>query len=115
MTPDRAKVIADCLFAFTHPARLRMVQVLAGGELSAGGWAASSRVSECSLTQHAIILTHSGAVTRRRAGRFRLYSLVNSHVEDGVFTLAAHGVMFTMRLSSADPEVPAKKATKRKK
>ena len=108
VTHDHARAIAAWLFALAHASRLRMVQALADGELTAGVWAIMSRVGAFSLAKHAIVLRNAGIVRYRRAGAYRFYTLVDPHVADGVLTLAAHGVTFEMRLQIAEPEAPGK-------
>jgi DNA-binding transcriptional ArsR family regulator len=108
MTHDHARAVTDWPLAFADPLRLRIVRVLAGGDLSTGTVAAAVG-RDRSLTSHHLKLLRKGGVVRAPwASQFLLNTLFDPHGQGGVLTLTAHKVTFTMRLSSTASEATAK-------
>ncbi|GHC71843.1 putative transcriptional regulator, ArsR family protein [Nocardiopsis terrae] len=61
--------------AIGEPNRRRVVEVLAAGELSAGGIAAGFDISRPAVSQHLRVLVEAGVLRVRSEGRQRLYSV----------------------------------------
>jgi len=98
MTPDHARDVTDWLYAIANPIRLHLVEWLAGGEMTSSALAAAIGRSTALASHHLGLLAEGGVATSRADGWYRHYSLINSHVADGVLTLSAHGITFKMRL-----------------
>jgi DNA-binding transcriptional ArsR family regulator len=65
----------DLLAAVAEPNRRRLLQLLAGGEVSVTTLAAQFDVSRSAISQHLGILLEAGLVTRRRDGRHQFYAI----------------------------------------
>ena len=63
------------LSALADPTRQRIVEMLAGGELSAGDIAARFSISRPAVSQHLRVLRDSGLVTVRGDAQRRIYTL----------------------------------------
>ncbi len=61
--------------AIAHPARRRLLDLLAEGDRSVKALAAPFAMSRPAVSQHLKILLDAGLVSERRAGRERLYRL----------------------------------------
>src|SRR5512139_3660942 len=68
------------LRALSHPARLRMVCALLGGELTAGELALRAGLRAPAVSQQATILENGGLIRRRREARSVRYSLASPAV-----------------------------------
>jgi DNA-binding transcriptional ArsR family regulator len=73
MTPDRE---ADVFGAISHPARRRMLDLLALADRSVNTIAGQFRMSRPAVSQHLRILLRAGLVTEARHGRERRYHFV---------------------------------------
>ena len=62
--------------AISHPARRRMLDLLADGDRPVKAIAASFDMSRPAVSQHLRVLLDAGLVTERRHGRERRYRLV---------------------------------------
>lgn len=71
-----AKPEGDVFGAISHPARRRMLDLLAGAEYSVGAIAAHFATSRPAVSQHLRILLDAGLVAEQRHGRERHYRLV---------------------------------------
>lgn len=72
-TPNRD---ADVFAAISHPARRRMLDLLAESELSVSTLTTSFDISRPAVSQHLRVLLEAGLVMERRHGRERRYQLV---------------------------------------
>jgi DNA-binding transcriptional ArsR family regulator len=72
---ERAAVCADTLKALGHPARLRIVKELCGGERTVGGISRSLGIPQAIASQQLRILRMAGLVSATRAGGFARYAL----------------------------------------
>jgi DNA-binding transcriptional ArsR family regulator len=61
--------------ALAQPKRREILQLLAGGELSAGELASHFEVTQPAVSQHLKVLRESGLVSERRDGTRRIYSV----------------------------------------
>jgi DNA-binding transcriptional ArsR family regulator len=73
LTPDREP---DVFGAISHPARRRMLDLLALADRSVNTLAGHFQMSRPAVSQHLRILLHAGLVTEQRHGRERRYRLV---------------------------------------
>lgn len=71
---------ADFLRTLAHPARLRMVCALLGGELTAGELGLRAGLRAPAVSQQATVLESGGIIRRRRDSRSVLYSLASPAV-----------------------------------
>ncbi len=84
---DRA---ARLFFALGDPARLRVLQLLLGGESCVSEIARDSHEELSTVSQRLKLLRSHGLVDRRRQGRHIFYSLVDGHVAELVRSGLAH-------------------------
>jgi DNA-binding transcriptional ArsR family regulator len=70
------------LRAIAEPNRRRILQLVSGGELSAGEIAAEFEITRPAVSQHLTVLKGAGLVAERRDGTRRLYSLRTEGVDD---------------------------------
>jgi DNA-binding transcriptional ArsR family regulator len=61
--------------AIAQPTRREILELLAGGELSAGKVASRFAVTQPAISQHLKVLRETGLVRERREGARRLYSV----------------------------------------
>src|SRR4051794_18723618 len=61
--------------AIAQPKRRAILQLLAGGELSAGDVASRFDVTQPAISQHLKVLREAGLISERRDGTRRLYSV----------------------------------------
>jgi DNA-binding transcriptional ArsR family regulator len=61
--------------AIAQPTRREILELLAGGELSAGSVASRFAVTQPAISQHLKVLKDAGLVRERRDGARRLYSV----------------------------------------
>jgi DNA-binding transcriptional ArsR family regulator len=73
VTPDREP---DVFGAISHPARRRMLDLLARADRSVNTIAGHFQMSRPAVSQHLRILLDAGLVTEQRHGRERRYRLV---------------------------------------
>jgi DNA-binding transcriptional ArsR family regulator len=67
---------SDVFGAISHPARRRMLDLLAEADHSVNAMAAHFQMSRPAVSQHLRVLLDSGLVTEQRHGRERRYHLV---------------------------------------
>jgi DNA-binding transcriptional ArsR family regulator len=65
----------EAIRAIAEPNRRRILQLVAGGELSAGDIASRFEIPRPAVSQHLGVLREAGLVAERRDGTRRLYSL----------------------------------------
>lgn len=71
---------ADRLRAVAHPLRLRIIELLADGELCVGELIDQLDTKQAVISQQLALLRDKGVVARRRDGSHVYYHLVNPHV-----------------------------------
>jgi DNA-binding transcriptional ArsR family regulator len=74
--------VEAALRAIAEPNRRRILQLVSGGELSAGEIAAEFEITRPAVSQHLTVLKGAGLVAERRDGTRRLYSLRAEGVDD---------------------------------
>jgi DNA-binding transcriptional ArsR family regulator len=65
----------EAIRAIAEPNRRRILQLVAGGELSAGEIASGFEITRPAVSQHLGVLRDAGLVSERRDGTRRLYRL----------------------------------------
>lgn len=85
-----AEQAAGFLRTLAHPARLRMVCALLGGELTAGELASHTGLRAPAISQQATVLESGGVIQRRRDARSVRYSLASSAVRAQARLLHRH-------------------------
>jgi DNA-binding transcriptional ArsR family regulator len=100
------------LEALADPTRLRIVELLAEGELSAGEIASSFRTSRPGVSRHLRVLREHGLVSAREDGRHRIYSLDAAPLAELDDWLARYRIFWTNRLEALDTEIRRRRRTK---
>ena len=67
---------ADLLRALSHPVRLRIVELLGGGELCVKSLEEMLEISQSSVSQHLTRLKYAGLIESERRGHLVCYRLV---------------------------------------
>jgi DNA-binding transcriptional ArsR family regulator len=99
------------LEALADPTRLRIVELLADGELSAGEIASSFRTSRPGVSRHLRVLREHGLVSAREQGRRRIYSLDPEPLAELDDWLARYRSFWTNRLEALDTEIRRRRRT----
>ena len=80
MAQDLFDLHADVCKTLSSPARLRIIDVLKGGELSAGEICAAVGARKANVSQHLAVMRERGIVEARRSGTTIYYRLTNPKV-----------------------------------
>ncbi len=91
--------------ALADPTRRRIVELLAGGERSAGELAAHFDTSRPGVSRHLRVLREHGLVRAREDGARRLYSLDPAPLAELDEWLASYRGFWTNRLDALDTEI----------
>jgi DNA-binding transcriptional ArsR family regulator len=75
MYAHERRLLLGHLRALANPTRLRILELLAEGEMSVTDLAAELRMSQPRVSWHLALLRRGGAVLQRRVGRLTLCSL----------------------------------------
>ncbi len=73
---------ARLIQALAHPTRLKILQLVGDGELSAGALAERLGVTRPNLSQHLTLMQQRGLLRVRREGATRLYRLAYPEIKD---------------------------------
>jgi DNA-binding transcriptional ArsR family regulator len=95
-----AQVKAELFKALAHPARIRALEVLSGGERSVGDLAAIVDLELSHLSQQLGVLRRAGVVVTRRAGNTVYYSLKDERMSE-LLLLARKMIVSTLQDSRA--------------
>jgi DNA-binding transcriptional ArsR family regulator len=95
----------NALAALADPTRLRVVELLADGECSAGELASHFDAARPGVSRHLRVLREHGLVRARVEGRRRLYSLDPRPLEELDAWLEHYRSFWTNRLDALDTEV----------
>ena len=74
--PEAFEKAADILRALSHPVRLRIVELLGGGELCVKSLEEILEISQSSVSQHLTRLKYAGLIESERRGHLVCYRLV---------------------------------------
>jgi DNA-binding transcriptional ArsR family regulator len=93
------------LEALADPTRRRIVELLVGGERSAGDLASHFETSRPGISRHLRVLREQGLVHARDEGRRRLYSLDLEPFVELDEWLERYRAFWTNRLDALDTEI----------
>jgi DNA-binding transcriptional ArsR family regulator len=93
------------LEALADPTRLRIVELLADGELSAGEIASRFHTARPGVSRHLRVLRETGLVSAREQGRRRIYSLDPAPLAELDEWLTRYRSFWTNRLEALDTEI----------
>jgi DNA-binding transcriptional ArsR family regulator len=100
------------LEALADPTRLRIVELLAEGELSAGEIASRFDTSRPGVSRHLRVLREHGLVTAREEAQRRIYSLEPAPLAELDEWLARYRSFWTNRLEALDTEIRRRRRPK---
>jgi DNA-binding transcriptional ArsR family regulator len=95
----------NALAALADPTRRRIVELLAGGERSAGELAAQFDTSRPAVSRHLRVLREQGLVRAREDGARRLYSLDPAPLAELDGWLRRYRGFWSNRLDALDTEI----------
>ncbi len=98
--PPVAAVKAELFKAMAHPARIRALEVLAGGEQSVGELANLVGLEISALSQQLAVLRRAGVVATRREGNTVHYSLRDQKIAQ-MLALARQMIVANLQQSRA--------------
>jgi DNA-binding transcriptional ArsR family regulator len=93
------------LEVLAEPTRRQIVELLAGGERSAGEIASHFPTSRPGISRHLRVLREHGLVVAREEGQRRLYSLDPAPLEELDDWLQTYRHFWTNRLDALDTEI----------
>jgi ArsR family transcriptional regulator len=80
LSPTTATAIAERFKALGEPMRLRLLQVLRGGECSVGELAEQTGGGQANVSKHLQVLLQQGYVARRKEGTTSWYRITDPQV-----------------------------------
>lgn len=80
LTPELLTLISDRFKALGEPARLRLLDVLRGGERTVTELVDETAFGQANVSKHLHVLYTSGLVLRRREGPFVYYAIADDRV-----------------------------------
>ena len=80
LAPELLEIIAERFKALGEPARLRLLNVLRGGEKTVTELMAATGLGQANVSKHLQLLHAMGFVTRRKSGLFVYYALADEDV-----------------------------------
>jgi DNA-binding transcriptional ArsR family regulator len=95
----------NALEALADPTRRRIVELLAGGERSAGELAAEFETSRPGVSRHLRVLREHGLVRAREEGRRRVYELEPAPLAELDGWLEQYRRFWQNRLEALDTEI----------
>lgn len=95
----------NALAALAEPTRRRIVELLAGGDRSAGELAAEFATSRPGVSRHLRVLRQHGLVRVREDGRRRLYSLEPAPLAELDSWLEQYRAFWQNRLDALETEI----------
>lgn len=98
-------VAAAVFEALADPSRRRILELLAGGERSAGDIAGEFEISRPGVSRHLRVLRESGLVRARGEGQRRLYSVDPAPLAELAEWLARYRGFWAQRLDALDTEL----------
>ena len=75
-SPEAFERAAELLRALSHPVRLRMIELLGGGELCVKSLEEILGISQSSVSQHLTRLKYAGLIESERRGHLVCYRLI---------------------------------------
>ena len=80
LTPEMAEAIAERFRVLGEPTRLRLLDLLAGGERTVGDLAGQIGCTTANVSKHLSLMADAGIVTRRRSGLHSYYVVSDTAV-----------------------------------
>lgn len=80
LTPELLELVADRFKVLAEPVRLRILNVLRGGELTVSEMVEKTGLGQANLSKHLQLLHAHGFVTRRKDGLYVFYALADRDV-----------------------------------
>ena len=80
MQTEEPEVLAEFFRSFADPTRIRILNVLAGGEICVGDLANALEMTQSAVSHQLKVLRASRLIKSRRDGKQILYSLDDDHV-----------------------------------
>lgn len=90
MTDAMLEAVALRFRALSEPARLRLLEILLGGEASVGDLVEASGSSQASTSKHLATLHEAGFLKRRKKGSTVFYSVVTETVPQLCDLMCSH-------------------------
>jgi ArsR family transcriptional regulator, zinc-responsive transcriptional repressor len=81
MPLDVLEEAAECLRMVAHPYRLRIIQMLLGGDYMVSELAEACGIQPHMASEHLRLMQRAGLLTSRRDGRKIYYSVTEPHLE----------------------------------
>lgn len=82
LTPQALQQAAECLKTLAHPVRLRMVQLLLGGDYTVGDLAEKCDVPQNVASEHLRLMQRCGFLDREKDGRRTYYRVIEPHLKN---------------------------------
>ena len=82
MQAEELEVLAEFFRSFADPTRIRILNVLAGGEICVGDLANALEMTQSAVSHQLKVLRASRLIKSRRDGKQILYSLDDDHVHE---------------------------------
>jgi ArsR family transcriptional regulator len=82
LSPELAEALAERFRVLSEPTRLRLLDLLVGGERSVGDLADAIGCSAANVSKHLALMAEAGIVTRRRDGLRTYYAVSDTAVFD---------------------------------
>ena len=82
MQTEELEVLAEFFRSFADPTRIRILNVLAGGEICVGDLANTLEMTQSAVSHQLKVLRASRLIKSRRDGKQILYSLDDDHVHE---------------------------------
>ena len=82
MRTEELEVLAEFFRSFADPTRIRILNVLAGGEICVGDLANALEMTQSAVSHQLKVLRASRLIKSRRDGKQILYSLDDDHVHE---------------------------------
>ncbi len=73
---------AECLRVLAHPHRLRMIQMMLGGEYTVGELAEACELPTAMASEHLRLMQRCGFLTSQKEGRHVFYRVVDPHLKN---------------------------------
>ena len=83
--------LTDLFLVLSDPTRLRLVELMASGEVSVGSLAASLGESQAKISRHLAFMREHGVVSTRRSGKNIFYALDRARPQNDVIISALLG------------------------
>jgi len=80
LTPELLTIIADRFKAVGEPARLRLLDLLRGGEKTVTELVGQTEFGQANVSKHLHVLYAAGLVVRRREGAFVHYAIADNRI-----------------------------------